>query len=121
MITGLRTLHVPEKVIMVMTVMFRFFPVLHADLKLMKQSIRTRGIFLTFSDKLQAIPEYLEILIVPMVFRVLRIADSLSASAETRGIALNTHRHSYTTIHWTTTDTLFTLLLPLAILIPLFL
>lgn len=93
-IAALRKLHVPEKLIMIVSVALRFFPVLQKDLKLMQQSIRTRGFFPGLKDKLNAVPEYLEILVVPMVFRVIRIAEALSASAETRGIALQTKRDS---------------------------
>ena len=93
-LAALRRLHMPESVIMVLSVTLRFFPVLQKDLKLMGQSIRTRGFFPCLSDKLRAIPQYLEILVVPMVFRVIRIAEALSASAETRGIALKGRRDS---------------------------
>lgn len=98
MIAGFRKLHIPERAVMVASVVFRFFPVLTADLKMMSQSIKTRGIFSTLAEKLKAIPAYAEILIVPMVFRVIRIAEALAASAETRGISLPGRRDSYIAI-----------------------
>lgn len=98
LLAALRKMHVPEKIIMISSVVFRFFPVLTNDLKIMFQSIKTRGFFNTAGDKLNAIPEYLEIMIVPMVFRVIRIAEALSASAETRGIDLKRKRNSYITL-----------------------
>ena len=94
-LAGLRKMHIPEQAVMVLSVIFRFFPVLRADLKIMAQSLQTRGLFTTFAEKLKAIPAYAEILIVPMVFRVIRIAEALSASAETRGISLPGRRESY--------------------------
>ena len=57
-------------------------------MKLLRQSIRTRGAFVTPWQKLRALPSYIEILTVPMALRVIRIAETLSASAETRGIDL---------------------------------
>ena len=93
-LAALRRLHVPENILLVLSVTLRFFPVLQKDLTLMGQSIRTRGFYPGLGDKLRAIPQYLEILVVPMVFRVIRIADALSASAETRGIALKGRRDS---------------------------
>ena len=93
-LAALRRLHIPEGIILVASVTLRFFPVLRKDLDLMGQSIRTRGFFPSLSDKLKAIPQYLEILVVPMVFRVIRIAEALSASAETRGINLKGKRDS---------------------------
>ena len=53
-------------------------------MKLLRQSIRTRGAFVTPWQKLRALPSYIEILTVPMALRVIRIAETLSASAETR-------------------------------------
>ena len=87
-LAALRNLHLPERLIMIVAVIFRFFPVLSGDRKLLRQSIRTRGAFATPLQKLRALPLYLEILTVPMALRVIRIAETLSASAETRGIDL---------------------------------
>lgn len=86
-LAALRKLRIPEPVILVLSVTLRFFPVLSKDLGLMRQSIRTRG-----AGKAG---ERLEILVVPMVFRVIRIAEALSASAETRGISLKGPRDVY--------------------------
>lgn len=94
-IATLRKIHFPERMIMVVSVMFRFLPTLANDLKLMSQSVKTRGLFLTLGDKLKAAPEYFEILIVPLIFRIIRIAEALSASSETRGIALKNKKASY--------------------------
>lgn len=110
-LSALRRLHVPEKVIMICSVVFRFFPVLSNDLKLMSQSVKTRGFFTTVGEKIRAIPEYLEIMIVPMAFRVIRIAEALSASAETRGIDLKRKRNSYITLKFTNADICMTALL----------
>ena len=87
-LAALRDLHLPERLIMIVAVIFRFFPVLSGDMKLLRQSIRTRGAFVTPWQKLRALPSYIEILTVPMALRVIRIAETLSASAETRGIDL---------------------------------
>lgn len=110
-IAALRAIHIPERLILILSVMFRFFPVLSEDMKLMRQSIRTRGAFVTFSQKLRSLPEYIEILTVPMALRVIRIAETLSASAETRGIALKGKRSSYVSLYYGVWDLLFFLLL----------
>ena len=94
-LAALRKMHIDEKIIMILAVTIHFFPVLNKDLKIMRQSIKTRGFYTKFSEKLKSILDYFEILIVPMVFRVTRIAESLAASAETRGISLKNHRDSY--------------------------
>lgn len=112
-----RALHMPEKLIMIISVIFRFFPVLSGDRKMMRQSVRTRGVYSTFGQKLRSLPEYLEILTVPMALRVIRIAETLSASAETRGIALGGKHSSYVRLSFRFRDFLFFLLLIAALVI----
>lgn len=108
---ALRNCHCPEKAIMIVSLVFRFFPVLCKDLKLMAQSIRTRNLPSGLIQKLCRLPQYFENIVVPMMFRVIRIAESLSASAETRGIALNRKRDSYAKLHLCSMDLLLAILL----------
>lgn len=108
---ALRNLYCPEKAIMIINVVFRFFPVLCMDLKLMYQSIRTREFSCGLLQKIHHLPQYFEKIVVPMMFRVIRIAESLSASAETRGIALKRKRESYVKLHMQITDIIFVAIL----------
>lgn len=41
--TALRDIRLPERLIMIVAVIFRFFPVLSGDMKLLRQSVATRG------------------------------------------------------------------------------
>ena len=79
------------------------------------RSVKTRGLFKTSGEKLHALPEYLEIMVVPMAFRVIRIAEALSASAETRGIDLKRKRSSYISLKFGTMDIIMAVLLILAL------
>ena len=106
-LAALRNLHLPEWLIMIVAVIFRFFPVLSGDMKLLRQSIRTRGAFATPLQKLWALPSYLEILTVPMALRVIRIAETLSASAETRGIDLKRRKSNYLSLQFSPWDIVF--------------
>ena len=110
-LAALRNLHLPERLIMIVAVIFRFFPVLSGDMKLLRQSIRTRGAFATPLQKLRALPSYLEILTVPMALRVIRIAETLSASAETRGIDLTRRKSNYLSLRFSAWDAVFCVLL----------
>ena len=94
LIAGLRKIHVPEKAIMIMAVAFRFFPVLRNDFVLMIQSVKSRGIK-KGKGKVEKAVESVEAVMISMIFRVIRIAECLAASAETRGIALSRKRDSY--------------------------
>ena len=114
-LTALRNLHLPERLIMIVAVIFRFFPVLAGDRKLLRQSIATRGAFSTFGQKLRALPSYFEILTVPMALRVIRIAETLSASAETRGIDLKRRKSNFLSLSFCAWDIVFCVLLLAAI------
>ena len=114
-IASLRKCHVPERLIMICSVVFRFFPTLSEDMKLMNQSIETRGAFSSALQKLKALPEYIEIHTVPMALRVIRIAEALSASAETRGIDLKRKRSSYISVRFGVWDIIFILMLIAAV------
>ncbi len=106
-LAALRNMHLPERLIMIVAVIFRFFPVLSGDMKLLRQSIRTRGAFVTPEQKLRALPSYIEILTVPMALRVIRIAETLSASAETRGIDLRLRKSNYISLRFSVWDIAF--------------
>lgn len=115
-LTALRNLHLPERLIMIVAVIFRFFPVLSGDMKLLRQSIRTRGAFVTPWQKLRALPSYIEILTVPMALRVIRIAETLSASAETRGIDLRQRKSNYMSLSFSVWDFIFCTLLAASVI-----
>ena len=106
-LAALRNMHLPERLIMIVAVIFRFFPVLSGDMKLLRQSIRTRGAFVTPWQKLRELPSYIEILTVPMALRVIRIAETLSASAETRGIDLKRKKSNYLPLRFSAWDIVF--------------
>ena len=110
-LAALRNIRLPERFIMIVAVIFRFFPVLSGDMKLLRQSIQTRGAFVTPWQKLRALPSYIEILTVPMALRVIRIAETLSASAETRGIDLKRRKSNYLSLRFSAWDVVFCILL----------
>ena len=114
-LAALREIHLSERFIMIVAVIFRFFPVLSGDMKLLRQSIATRGAFATPWQKLRALPSYLEILTVPMALRVIRIAETLSASAETRGIDLKHRKSNYLSLRFSAWDIVFCVLLAASI------
>ena len=114
-LAALRNLRLPERLIMIVAVIFCFFPVLSGDMKLLRQSIATRGAFSSPLQKLRALPSYLEILTVPMALRVIRIAETLSASAETRGIDLKRRKGNFLSLSFSAWDVLFCALLAAAV------
>lgn len=120
-LAALRNMHLPERFIMIVAVIFRFFPVLSGDMKLLRQSIRTRGAFVTLWQRLRALPSYIEILTVPMALRVIRIAETLSASAETRGIDLKRRKSNFLSLRFSAWDILFFVVLTVSVVVGLIL
>ncbi|MCR4933520.1 MAG: ATP-binding cassette domain-containing protein [Lachnospiraceae bacterium] len=114
-IAGLRKIKVPEKIIIIAAVSFRFFPVVISDAKISNQAIKTRSFFKGSIEKIKRLPAYVEIMIVPMIFRMLRIAEYLSASAETRGITLKCRKNSYIDLKMNIKDYVFIFMYPLFI------
>ncbi len=120
-LAALRNMRLPERLIMIVAVIFRFFPVLSGDMKLLRQSVLTRGAFVTPWQKLRALPSYIEILTVPMALRVIRIAETLSASAETRGIDLQVRKSNYLSLRFSAWDIIFCTILATAVVAALIL
>lgn len=73
------------------------------------------GLFAAPWEKLRALPAYLEILTVPMALRVIRIAETLSASAETRGIDLKRRKSNFLSLRFSALDAVFAAVLLAAI------
>ena len=71
-------------------------------MKLLRQSIRTRGAFATPWQKLMAL-------------RVIRIAETLSASAETRGIDLKRRKSNYLSLSFSAWDAVLCSLLAVSV------
>lgn len=114
-------MRLPERFLMIIAVIFRFFPVLPGDMKLLRQSVRTRGAFVTPWQKLRALPSNIEILTVPMALRVIRIAETLSASAETRGIDSHQRKSNYISLRFSVWDMVFCVILAAAVAVGLIL
>ena len=87
-IAGMERLHMPQAVIIPMSVMFRMFPTIGAEWKSIRRAMRMRGIHLGGAGAGQV----LEYQLVPMMTSTARIGEELSASALTRGLGAPVRR-----------------------------
>ncbi|WP_347489071.1 energy-coupling factor transporter transmembrane component T [Desulfoscipio sp. XC116] len=92
---SLRKLPLPTKAMLVLVVMLRFAPTVVHEFGEVKEAMRVRGFLRSFGTVLRHPLNTLEYAIVPMVFRSLKIADELSASAIVRGIESPCDKQSY--------------------------
>lgn len=79
---ALQRLRIPNKIILIFLVIFRFLPSLHSELKNIKAAMKLKGM------KKNPI-KIVEHIYVPLLFYSIKIGDELSASAYTRGMGLH--------------------------------
>lgn len=92
---SLRKLPLPAKVMLVLVVMLRFVPTVILEFSEVCEAMRVRGFLRSVATVLRHPLNTLEYAMVPMVFRSLKIADELSASAIVRGIESPCKKQSY--------------------------
>lgn len=119
MLGGLRKIGVPERIFLIFSVSFRFFPVLQNDFNLSRQVLKNRenGKCKNIIQKKIA---YFEALVISLIFRVIRIGETLSASAETRGIGLKHKKTSYISLKFNLCDYLLMIGMILILMINIF-
>lgn len=86
LICFLRNIKLPKKMIIVLAVLYRFFPVLLTDYKLIKNSLRMKGIGVSRGYYLLHPFKFFEYIFVPYVIISTNIANELSVSCLCRGI-----------------------------------
>lgn len=86
LICFLRSIKLPKKMIIVLAVLYRFFPVLLTDYRLIKNSLKMKGIGVSRGYYLFHPFKFLEYIFVPYVIISTNIANELSVSCLCRGI-----------------------------------
>ena len=93
--TALQNMHFPKGAIITLAVVFRYLPTVSDEFRSIKNTMKLRGIGLTFKNIMLHLIKTGEYAIVPLIIRSMKIADELAASAMTRGLDLETKRTSY--------------------------
>ena len=93
--TALQNMHFPKGAIITLAVVFRYLPTVSDEFRSIKNTMKLRGIGLTFKNIILHPIKTGEYSIVPLIIRSMKIADELAASAMTRGLDLETKRTSY--------------------------
>lgn len=89
LITFLRKIKLPKNMIIVMAVIFRFFPVIIGDYRLIKNSLKMKGIGISRFYYLLHPWRFLEYVFVPYVIISTNTANELAISCMCRGIESN--------------------------------
>ena len=83
-IAAMERLHITKKIVIPLSVMFRFFPTVLEEAHAVRDSMRMRGIGGAIA--LKSPVKALEYRVVPLMVSVVKIGEELSASALTRGL-----------------------------------
>ncbi|MGX7111688.1 energy-coupling factor transporter transmembrane component T [Gemella cuniculi] len=109
LISFLRSIKLPKKVIIVLAVLYRFFPVLMTDYKLIKSSLKMKGIGVSKGYYLLHPFKFFEYVFVPYVIISTNIANELSVSCLCRGIDNENKPTSFITMRFKFQDYLLVL------------
>ena len=87
-IAAMKRMHVTEKIIIPLSVIFRFFPTIGEENAAISDAMRMRGI--RFGGKHPG--KMIEYRLIPLMLSVIKIGDELSAAALTRGLGAPVRR-----------------------------
>lgn len=112
-IAAMEKLHLPEQIVIPMSVIFRFFPTVIEEARAINDAMRMRGISFG-GGKASAILEYR---MVPMIMCSVKIGEELSAAALTRGLGGPVKRTNICKIGFHVQDIIFLFLCAAAFLL----
>lgn len=87
-IGAMERMHVTEKIVIPMSVIFRFFPTISEEYQAIQDAMRMRGIRFVGKNPFLM----MEYRLVPLMVSVVKIGDELSAAALTRGLGAPVRR-----------------------------
>ncbi len=85
-VASMERMHVPQKIIIPISVMFRFFPTIAEEAYAIGDAMRMRGISLESGRIFKNPVAMLEYRMVPLLMSTVKIGDELSAASLTRGL-----------------------------------
>lgn len=103
-IASMEKMKLPFAVIIPLAVTLRFMPTIRAEFRNIKNTMKMRGIGLSFTSVIRRPLMTTEYVMVPLLMRSIKIADELSASALTRGLGSHKSRTSYHNIRLSAGD-----------------
>lgn len=83
---AMNRLHMPKNVVIPLTVMLRYFPMISDEWSKIQDAMRMRGISPNVIGLVKTPAQTIECVYVPLMMSASKIADELSAAAITRGI-----------------------------------
>lgn len=117
---AMNRIHMPKSIVIPLTVMLRYFPMVGEDFSYIKDAMKMRNVSPSIRGFLVTPLQTIECVYVPLMMSASKVADELSAAAVTRGIENPKKRTCVQIIRYTIADiictTIFTALLVIAII-----
>ena len=110
MLEALNRMKVPRSIGIPFSVLLRFVPTIKIELKALKENMKIRGIVKSRFFPLLHPIKYIEYTLVPLLMRMIKISDELSASALIRGLDSDEKRVTLTELRFRKTDLMIGLL-----------
>lgn len=88
-LAALHNMKIPYYINIPLAVILRFFPTIKQDVICIRQGIKTRGIDISVLGVLKHPFKIYEMMIIPLLMRILSTATELAASVETRGLGIS--------------------------------
>lgn len=85
-VAAMEQMHISPKIIIPMSVMFRFFPTVREEASAIADAMKMRGLGFHIKTLFQNPIEMLEYRVVPLLMATVKIGDELSAASLTRGL-----------------------------------
>ena len=104
-VAAMERMHVPEKIVIPVSVVFRFFPTVKEEYAAIRDAMKMRGI-----TTLRSPMKMLEYRVVPLMMSIAKIGEELSAAALTRGLGAPQKRTNICKIGFGPLDIFFFLL-----------
>lgn len=103
-IASMERLHVSQKIIIPLSVMFRFFPTIAEEAQSINDAMRMRGLSLGSRKFFQNPLNFVEYRLIPLMISTVKIGDELSAAALTRGLGSPVRRTNICKIGFSAID-----------------
>lgn len=104
---ALNAMRLPKAFSIGMATMMRFFPTLAQEYRSIRNAQKFRGVGVGFWGTLLHLPRVLSCLLIPLIIRITKISEELSASVTVRGVRFGGEVTSFRPVRFTHKDLLF--------------
>lgn len=95
LIGALNKLLIPKSIGIGLATMLRFFPTIREESRAIRDAQKFRGVGVGFWGTLIHLPQVINYVYIPLIMRIIKLSEELSASVMVRGVDLNNRIESF--------------------------